>query len=149
MQYLQHLIPLHLGLFNHIIIPCVPPSGIKVEIFVNIDAGTLKFGMKPPCMQSLRFRKNQLGGPCEDYLLVIKGQSFGHLKDKRGLQDKPCAPEGYLNSLLPTNPIISSAFALWANVELYILLPSPTNLLSVSLPVVESWKCLSILMLRL
>ena len=44
---------LHLGLFTHKLTPCVYPSGIKLEIFVNIDARTLKFGMKPPCTQSL------------------------------------------------------------------------------------------------
>ena len=29
---------------------------------VNVDARTLKFGMKHPWTQSLRFRKNKLGG---------------------------------------------------------------------------------------
>ena len=51
---------LHLGLFTHKLTPCVYPSGIKLEISVNIDARTLKFGMKHPWTQSLRYRENQI-----------------------------------------------------------------------------------------
>ena len=53
-----------------------------------------------------------------------------------------------LFSLLPS-PILSSAFALWENAELYILVLSLTNLCPVSLPLEESCKYLSILMLGL
>ena len=45
--------------------------------------------------------------------------------------------------------IFSSAFALWANGELYILGPSLTPLLTYLLTPAESWKNLSILMLGL
>ena len=37
------------------------------------------------------------------------------------MQDKPSGPMGYNFSPPATSPIISSAFALWANLELYIL----------------------------
>ena len=40
------------------------------------------------------------------------------------------ALQGYHHSPPPSSPIISSAFALWANAELYILVPSLTNLLT-------------------
>ena len=101
-------------LFTHQLIPCVPPSGRMLEIYVNIDARTIKIGMKQPCTQSLRFKRS--------------------------------APEGYHYSLLPPSPIISSAFAVWANTELYILVRSLTNILPVSLTLVERWKYLLILM---
>ena len=100
-----------------------------MEISVNIDATTLKFCMKPPSIQSLKFRKNQLGETCENHFWVIKEPSFSNLKDKWGQQDDPSAPEGYHYSPLPLSPIISSAFALWANAELYKLVHSLTNLL--------------------
>ena len=38
---------------------------------VNIDAMTLKFDMKHPWTQSLRFRKNQVGGPCKGQVLAV------------------------------------------------------------------------------
>ena len=44
---------------------------------------------------------------------LLKGPSFGNLKDQRGMQDKPPGPVGCSNSPLATSPIISSAFALW------------------------------------
>ena len=40
------------------------------------------------------------------------------------------ALQGYHHSPPPSSPLISSAFALWANAELYILGPSLTNLLT-------------------
>ena len=45
--------------------------------------------------------------------------------------------------------IFSSAFALWANAELYILGPSLTYSVTYSVTPAESWKNLSILMLGL
>ena len=54
---------------------------------------------------------------------LLKGQIFGNVKDQRGLQDKPPGPVGYHYSPPATSPIISSAFALLANAELYILVP--------------------------
>ena len=81
--------------------------------------------------------------------MAIKGQSFGNLNDKRELQDKAPAPEGYHHSLLPHSPKIIYAFALWENAELYILVLSLTNLLPVSLPLEDSSKYPPILMLGL
>ena len=43
-------------------------SGRKLEKSLNFDARTLKFGMKHPWTHSLRFRKNHLGGPCEEHV---------------------------------------------------------------------------------
>ena len=45
------------------------------------------------------------------------------------------ALQGCRHSPPPSSPLISSAFALWANAELYILVLSLTPSLSVSLPV--------------
>ena len=47
---------------------CPPPSGRKLEIYVNIDDKTVKFGMKPPCMQSLI-----LDLPASDMHLLLMG----------------------------------------------------------------------------
>ena len=84
---------------------------------------------------------------------LLKGPSFGNLKDKWRLQDKPPGPVGYHYSPPATSPISSSGFALWANMELYILVPSLTNWLtfslSFSLSQADSRKNLSILMLGL
>ena len=44
------------------------------------------------------------------------------------------ALQGYHHSPPPSSPLISSAFALWANAELYILGPSLTFFLSFFLP---------------
>ena len=52
---------------------------------------------------------------------LLNGPSLGNLKDQRVMQDKPSGPMGYNFSPPATSPIISSAFALWANLELYIL----------------------------
>ena len=60
---------------------------------------------------------------------LLKGPSFGNSKEQRGLQDKPLGPMDYHYSPPPTSPIISSAFALLANLELYILVPLLINLL--------------------
>ena len=70
--------------------------------------------------------------------MVIKGQ--------KTLQDNPTVPLGYHYSNPATSPMISNDFALWAKAELYILVPSLTNLLTFSLSLAESWKNLSILM---
>ena len=35
-----------------------------------------KFGMEHPWTQASKFRKNQLGGPCEAHVWAIKGPSF-------------------------------------------------------------------------
>ena len=78
---------------------------------------------------------------------LLKGPSFGNLKDQRGLQDKPPGPVGYHYSPPATSPIISSAFALLENKELYILTNS--HCLLFFNPLAESWKNLSILMLGL
>ena len=48
----------------------------KLEISVNIDARILKFGMEHPLTESLRFRKNQLGGPCGAHVWAIKWPGF-------------------------------------------------------------------------
>ena len=45
------------------------------------------------------------------------------------------------------SPLISYAYSLKANAELYILVSSLTKLLSVFLPLEEGWKYMSILML--
>ena len=66
-----------------------------LEIYVNIDARTLKFELSPPYQKSLWFSKNQLEGSSEDYVWAIKEPSFGNQKDKMGLQDKNPAPEGF------------------------------------------------------
>ena len=42
--------------------------------------------------------------------------------------------QGYHHSPPPSSPLISSAFALWANAELYILVPSLTFFLPFCLP---------------
>ena len=47
---------------------CPPPSGKKLEMYVNIDDKTVKFGMKPPCMQSLI-----LDLPASDMHLLLMG----------------------------------------------------------------------------
>ena len=57
---------------------------------------------------------------------LLKGQSFGNLKEKKGLQYKPPGPVGQHYSPSATSPKISYAFALWAKAELYILGPSLT-----------------------
>ena len=44
--------------------------------------------MEHPWPHWLRFRKNQLEGPCEDHILAIKEPCFGHFW-KRELQDTP------------------------------------------------------------
>ena len=62
-----------------------------------------------------------------------KGPSLGSLKDQSGLQDKPSGPVGYHYSPPATSPNIGSAFALWEDAELYILVLSLTNLLTFSL----------------
>ena len=46
------------------------------------------------------------------------------------MQGKPPGPVGCHYSPTATSPIISSVFSLWANVELYIFIPSLTNLLT-------------------
>ena len=43
---------------------------------VNVDARTMKFGMKHPWAQSLIFRKNNLGETCWDHVGAIKGPRF-------------------------------------------------------------------------
>ena len=68
---------LYLGPLTDKNTPCILPSGRKLEISVNIDARTLKLGMKPPCAQSLRFRKNQLGRPS-----MMQGPCLGHKRAK-------------------------------------------------------------------
>ena len=46
---------------------------------------------------------------------------------KGGTRTDPPAIQGHHNSPPPSSPVISSAFALWANEELYILVPSLTE----------------------
>ena len=54
------------------------PSGRKLEISVNIVARTLKFYIEYPWTESVRFRTNQLGGPCGAHVSAIKGPGFGY-----------------------------------------------------------------------
>ena len=61
---------------------------------------------------------------------LLTGPSFGKLKAQRGLQDKPPCPVGSHYSSQATSPIISSTFARSENAQLYILVPSITNLLT-------------------
>ena len=125
----------------HFLTPSVsfflPFSARLLEISVNINARTLKFGMSYPLTHSRRVWKNTLGKPGEDHIGARKGLSFGNLKDKRGLQERPPAPEGYHCSPPPLSPSISSTFFLWAIAELYILVPLHTNSLSFSLPLTD------------
>ena len=86
----------------------------------------------------------QLGGPCKDHVWAIKGQSFGKFKGQKGATGQASSPQRVYHYSLPPSPIISSAFALLANMKLHILVCSLTNLLSVSLPLEESWKYISI-----
>ena len=55
-------------------------------------------------------------------------------RKKGGTRADPPALQGYHHSPPPLSPLISSAFALWANAELYILVPSLTFFLSFCLP---------------
>ena len=59
----------------------LPLEGSWKYLF-NIDARTLKIGMKPPCMPSLRFRENQWDDPCEDHVRTMWGPCVGHKKAK-------------------------------------------------------------------
>ena len=70
--------------------PSLPVSERKLKISVIIDARTLKFCMKHPWTQLLRFKKNQFERPCVDHVLARRGQCFGHFWE-RGHQDRsPC-----------------------------------------------------------
>ena len=50
---------------------CLTVSGRKLEISVNIDAGTLKFCMRHPLTQSLRFRESQIFCMSVSLLVVL------------------------------------------------------------------------------
>ena len=56
-----------------------------------------------------------------------------HIEATSRRRTDPPALQGYHHSPPPSSPVISSAFALWANAELYILVPSLTYLLTPSL----------------
>ena len=62
------------------------PRVRKLEISVNIDASSLKFGMEHPLVHQLRFRKSQFEGPCEDHVLAINWLFLG--KGDYGIQQK-------------------------------------------------------------
>ena len=49
---------------------------------------------------------------------------WSYINEKRGIRTDPPPLQGYHHSPPPSSPLISSAFALWANAELYILGPS-------------------------
>ena len=68
---------------------------------------------------------------------------------QRGTTGQASSSRGLPLFSLPPSPILSSAFALWENAELYILVLSLTNFCPVSLPLEESCKYLSILMVGL
>merc|ERR1712112_24254 len=82
----------------------------------------------------LRFRRKELFQLCLSlaHLLTLYHIEATSRK-KGGTRTDPPALQGYHHSPPPSSPLISSAFALWANAELYILVPSLTPFLSFSL----------------
>ena len=56
---------------------------------VNVDSRTLKLGMKHPWTQSLRFKKNKLGGSCGDHVGAIKGPKFSILRKEGAARQAP------------------------------------------------------------
>ena len=65
-SWVLHLLSAFLSFFLSF---CLPFSGRKLEISVNIDARTLKFCMNHPWTQSLRFREN--GIVCMSLSLLV------------------------------------------------------------------------------
>ena len=101
-----------------------------------------------------RFRRKELFHLCLSLAHLLTLCHIEATSRRKGsTRTDPPALQGYHHSPPPSSPLISSAFALWANAELYILGPSlPFFLsffLSPSLSPEESWKNRSILMLRL
>merc|ERR1712112_653635 len=83
----------------------------------------------------LRFRRKELFQLCLSLAHLL---TLCHIeatsREKGGTRTDPPALQGYHHSPPPSSPLISSAFALWANAELYILGPSLTVSLCPSLP---------------
>ena len=103
---------------------------------------------------SWRFRRKELFYLCLSLAHLLTLCHIEATSRRRGgTRRDPPALQGYHHSPPPFSPLISSAFALWAIAELYILGPSLTPSLSPFLPSflspAESWKNHSILMLGL
>merc|ERR1711954_303707 len=101
-----------------------------------------------------RFRRKELFHLCLSLAHLLTLCHIETTPRRKGSTRTDTPPlQGYHHSPPPSSPFISSAFALWAIAELYILGPSLTPslsaFLSFSLTPKESWKNLSILMLGL
>ena len=94
--------------------PHLPPR--QLENSLSFDARLMKLCRNIDWPLPWRFRKKEATS-----------------RRKGGTRTDTPALQGYHHSPPPSSPLISSAFALWANAELYILGPSLTNCVPPSL----------------
>ena len=82
-----------------------------------------------------RFRRKELFHLCLSLAHLLTLCHIEATSRRKGsTRTDPPALQGYHHSPPPSSPLISSAFALWANAELYILGPSLPFFLSFFLP---------------